>query len=106
MAVYKTLSDEIVADEVADQQARPRGPSRLEANRPGAAPQLGAPPRASPPRPGNTTPACHVVRRVAYSRRFLPLVQTKDAVVWIREMLDYNVPLGKLNRGLAVLDGA
>ena len=31
--------------------------------------------------------------------------QTKDAVAWIREMLDYNVPLGKLNRGLAVLDG-
>lgn len=32
--------------------------------------------------------------------------QTKDAVAWLREMLDYNVPLGKLNRGLAVLDGA
>jgi hypothetical protein len=24
----------------------------------------------------------------------------------MREMIDYNVPLGKLNRGLAVLDGA
>jgi farnesyl diphosphate synthase len=33
-------------------------------------------------------------------------VQTKDAVAWVREMIDYNVPLGKLNRGLAVLDGA
>jgi farnesyl diphosphate synthase len=32
-------------------------------------------------------------------------VQTKDAVAWLSEMLDYNVPLGKLNRGLAVLDG-
>ena len=74
MAVYKTLSDEIVADEVADQQARPRGPSRREANRSGAAPQLGAPPLAFSPRPGNTTPTCPVVRRVAYSRRFPPLV--------------------------------
>jgi len=32
-------------------------------------------------------------------------VQTTDAVAWLREMMDYNVPLGKLNRGLAVLDG-
>ena len=31
--------------------------------------------------------------------------QTSNAVAWMREMMDYNVPLGKLNRGLAVLDG-
>jgi hypothetical protein len=33
-------------------------------------------------------------------------LQTANAVAWMREMMDYNVPLGKLNRGLAVLDGA
>lgn len=27
-------------------------------------------------------------------------------MTWIKEMTDYNVPKGKLNRGLAVLDGA
>ena len=43
MAVYKTLSDEIVADEVADQQARRRAPSRLVPNRSGAALQPAAP---------------------------------------------------------------
>ena len=31
--------------------------------------------------------------------------QTANAVAWMEEMMDYNVPLGKLNRGLAVLDG-
>lgn len=31
--------------------------------------------------------------------------QTENAMSWIKEMTDYNVPKGKLNRGLAVLDG-
>ena len=30
--------------------------------------------------------------------------QPESAMRWVREMLDYNVPLGKLNRGMAVLD--
>ena len=30
--------------------------------------------------------------------------QPQEAADWLRRMLDYNVPLGKLNRGLAVLD--
>ena len=32
--------------------------------------------------------------------------QTPNALSWIKEMSEYNVPKGKLNRGLAVLDGA
>jgi len=31
--------------------------------------------------------------------------QVKIAVEWIKRMIDYNVPHGKLNRGLAVVDG-
>ena len=30
--------------------------------------------------------------------------QPKESVAWMRRMLDYNVPLGKLNRGMAVAD--
>ena len=72
MEVYKTLSDEIIADEVADNQVRPAA-------------------------------AVHT-RRSPRSRALL-VPQTTNAVAWMREMMDYNVPLGKLNRGLAVLDG-
>ena len=31
--------------------------------------------------------------------------QVKIAVDWIDKMVEYNVPHGKLNRGLAVVDG-
>ena len=31
--------------------------------------------------------------------------QVQIAVDWIREMISYNVPHGKLNRGIAVMDG-
>ena len=72
MAVFKTLTDEIIADEVADKQAR----FRAQAARAGG-------PRLSRAR-----------------------TQTANAVAWMREMIEYNVPHGKLNRGLAVLDGA
>lgn len=68
LAVFKTLTDEIIAAEEADHQASKDRVPRLPAlNSSG---------------------------------------QTKDAVAWLREMFEYNVPLGKLNRGLAVLDGA
>lgn len=30
--------------------------------------------------------------------------QPESSKQWVKEMLDYNVPLGKLNRGMAVLD--
>ena len=33
------------------------------------------------------------------------LDQVQIAVDWIREMIAYNVPHGKLNRGIAVMDG-
>ena len=72
MEVYKTLSDEIIADEVADNQARPAAVVRT----------------------------CR-----SWRSHTLRVLQTSNAVAWMREMMDYNVPLGKLNRGLAVLDG-
>jgi hypothetical protein len=75
MDVYKTLSDEIIADEVADNQARPAAAVH--------------------------SCTCAQERR----SRTLWVPQTTNAVAWMREMMDYNVPLGKLNRGLAVLDG-
>ena len=31
--------------------------------------------------------------------------QVTIAVAWIKRMIEYNVPHGKLNRGLAVVDG-
>jgi farnesyl diphosphate synthase len=33
-----------------------------------------------------------------------PMLAQKDAVSWMSRMLDYNVPGGKLNRGMAVKD--
>jgi hypothetical protein len=49
-------------------------------------------------------PPCACRRAVPYGHRFA--VQTENAVSWVEEMTNYNVPHGKLNRGLAVLDGA
>ena len=97
MAIYKTLTDGIIADEVADQQAR-------TLHTPGSASAATPCTCAIHPLLPNTCRAPRSERRLALTA--LLAVQTKDAVAWVREMIDYNVPLGKLNRGLAVLDGA
>lgn len=79
MKVYEQLVEEIIADERNDGQAR-------------AIRSSGS---------GSETETAH---RPSHCPN--PPAQTENAVTWIKEMTDYNVPKGKLNRGLAVLDGA
>jgi hypothetical protein len=44
------------------------------------------------------------LREEILSDELLKECYTAESSAWMREMLDYNVPGGKLNRGMAVLD--